>query len=204
MLAFNVFFYQLWVGPLAPWTGSDMGLFVKVPITLDKRTFYYAVLLPLLAVVLVLTKLFLKSRIGSLLIATSESEEKVKSIGHSPYVIKYISLLFSSFLAGLIGSQLTLYLAYVGIDYISPMTNPILVFSVLVGGAGTLVGPFIGSIIYNVLNYLLLVWLGWHATIYLEGIIGISLIVIMIWFRGGLYRAIYRLITGYHLTEVAR
>jgi branched-chain amino acid transport system permease protein len=204
MLAFNVFFYQLWVGPLASWTGSDMGLFVKLPVTLDKSTFYHTVLIPILAILLVLTKIFLKSCIGSLLIATSENEEKVKSIGHNPYVIKYIGLLFSSFLAGLIGTQLTLYLAYVGIDYISPMTNPILVFSVLVGGAGTIIGPFIGSIIYNILNYILLVLLGWHATIYLEGIIGLFLIILMIWFRGGLYRAIYRLIKGYHLPDVVR
>ncbi|MEM2297672.1 MAG: branched-chain amino acid ABC transporter permease [Ignisphaera sp.] len=204
MLAFNVFFYQLWIGPLAPWTGSDLGLVVNLPIVVDRTTRYYLMILLPALLAIVLMKIFLRSRLCSLLIATSESEEKVKALGHDPFKIKYVSLLYSAFLSGMAGSLICLYLGYIGIDYISPFTNPIIVFSALIGGSGTLLGPFIGSILYFALTYGLIMLLGYHASIYLEGIIGVALIVVVLRYRGGLYRTFYKLITGYYKSEPMR
>ncbi|MBS7650740.1 MAG: branched-chain amino acid ABC transporter permease [Candidatus Bathyarchaeia archaeon] len=209
MMAFNIFFYQLFVAPLAPWTGSDMGLTIRRMesfwiIDFSNKTTLYYIMLTVAFLLMILIKIFMKSKYGALLIATSESEFKVESLGYSSFKIKYLSLLFSSFLAGASGALFATFLGYSAIDFIAPTFNIIIVFIALIGGSGTFLGPFIGSFIYIALTYLLTVTMGWHASIYLDGVIGLIIIIVMMKFRGGLYRYLYQLAKGVYVREPMR
>jgi len=209
LMAFNVFFYQLFVAPLAPWTGSDMGLTItKIEsfgiLNFSNKTFLYYTMILLSIVLMILTKLFMKSRFGALLVATSESERKVESLGYSSFRVKYYSLLFSAFLSGISGALFATFLGYSGIDFVSPTFNIMIVFIALIGGSGTFLGPFIGSFIYLALSYSLTVVLGWHSSVYLDGIIGLVIIIVMLRFRGGLYRYLYKVVKDVYVSEPIR
>jgi branched-chain amino acid transport system permease protein len=203
-LAFNVFFYHLFMGPLAPYTGSDLGLSLPPMGSFwfidfgNKRIVHYTFLV-IISCVLIGIKILMKSKFGALLIATSESEEKVRSLGYDPFIIKFLVFVVSATLSGFAGSLFTIFNGYIGPDAISPAFNLPLLFMVLVGGRGTFFGPFIGSCIYLGL----LLYLSGYTYLW-EGILGALTLIIVLRFRGGLYRYIYKLIKGGYIDKPIR
>lgn len=98
---------------------------------------------------------FLKTPVSRLIQATRDDQIAVLSLGKNPNYYKRISIILSAIIAGIAG---TLYATYA--TYIDPssftLEESILILSiVLIGGAGRIIGPVTGAIIYILLPELL-------------------------------------------------
>lgn len=94
---------------------------------------------------------FLKTPISRLIQATRDDQIAVLSLGKNPNHYKRISIMLSAVIAGIAG---TLYATYT--TYIDPssftLDESILILSiVLIGGAGRIIGPITGAVIYILL-----------------------------------------------------
>jgi len=106
-------------------------------------------------VVILFYNWFLKTPISRLIQATRDDQIAVLSLGKNPNYYKRISIIFSAIVAGIAG---TLYATYA--TYIDPssftLDESILILSiVLIGGAGRIIGPVTGAVIYILLPELL-------------------------------------------------
>lgn len=106
-------------------------------------------------VVILFYSWFLKTPISRLIQATRDDQIAVLSLGKNPSYYKRISIILSAIVAGIAG---TLYATYA--TYIDPssftLDESILILSiVLIGGAGRIIGPVTGAIIYILLPELL-------------------------------------------------
>jgi branched-chain amino acid transport system permease protein len=114
---------------------------------------YYLGLL-LVVITMAVVYLVTRSKVGLAMVAIRDDEQAAQVTGVKVFRYKVIALLFSAVLAGLAGG---LY-AYVRLSFwqISIVFSPLWTFdallAVVIGGAGTLVGPVIGSIFLVVLS----------------------------------------------------
>lgn len=106
-------------------------------------------------VVILFYKWFLKTPISRMIQATRDDQIAVLSLGKNPNYYKRISIILSAIVAGIAG---TLYATYA--TYIDPssftLDESILILSiVLIGGAGRIIGPVTGAVVYILLPELL-------------------------------------------------
>jgi len=105
----------------------------------------------------IVTAYVINARIGYALGAIREDEDAAKVMGVNTTMYKTIAFLISSILAGLIGAFAWALKA----QWVLPETAFSLTYTVeaiaivMLGGAGTLLGPLIGGIIYGVSKYYL-------------------------------------------------
>ncbi|MBW2366013.1 MAG: branched-chain amino acid ABC transporter permease [Deltaproteobacteria bacterium] len=109
----------------------------------------------------IVTLLYMRSKIGYALTALREDEDAAKVMGI--YVTKYkiIAFITSACFAGLIGaSSWALKTPYVFPSEVFEIHYTIeAIIIVLLGGAGTLLGPIVGGLIYGVSKYYLSIYL---------------------------------------------
>jgi branched-chain amino acid transport system permease protein len=154
----------------------------------DSRAYYYlALALMLLAtgVVAVLER----SRLGAYLLAIREDEDAAEALGVDTFRYKLCAIVLSAFLTGLGGAFYANYLfslqpnAVFGI----PLSVDIIIRPV-VGGAGTLLGPLLGSLILSPLAEVARIyftrpgWTGLHLVVY-----GLLLISVVLFLPQGAY-----------------
>jgi branched-chain amino acid transport system permease protein len=123
-----------------------------------------------------LTLFFLRSKVGYALTAVREDEDAAKVMGINVTKFKIIAFITSASLAGMIGAVAwALKLTYVfppDVFEIHYTVEAIII--VLLGGAGTLLGPIVGGLIYGLSKYYLAVILpGFQLLIFAPIIIAI-------------------------------
>lgn len=112
------------------------------------RTGYYYTILIFTLVVFLIVYWISRSRLGYNLVAIRENEDAAQSLGVNTYKNKMIALAISSALTAIGG---TFYAQY--ILFIEPATtfgNDVsvnIILPTIIGGAGTVLGPFVGSLI---------------------------------------------------------
>lgn len=147
----------------------------------DNRAYYYlALALMLLATGVV--ALVERSRLGAYLVAIREDEDAAEALGVDTFRYKLYAIVLSAFLTGLGGAFYANYLfslqpnAVFGI----PLSVDIIIRPV-VGGAGTLLGPLLGSLILSPLAEVARIyftrpgWTGLHLVVYGALLVGIVL-----------------------------
>ncbi len=144
-------------------TGGGDGLsgFARPMWMTSVETFYYFALFVFVAVFLFL-RFFVKSRAGISLIGIRESEKRMTSLGYHVDRIKLLSLVVSGGLGGIAGLLNVYFNGYVSPDYFSVDTSAQAIIMIILGGAGTLTGPILGSffVIYmqNILSAVMERW----------------------------------------------
>ncbi|SFR14600.1 urea ABC transporter permease subunit UrtC [Desulfoscipio geothermicus] len=185
--ALSIIFVVLFIGQQAYTGGTNgitnfktiLGFSLSDPAT--KLSLYYIAVLLLLAAY-VFCKLIIDRRIGRVLVAIRDGENRIRFSGYNPTVYKVFVYAISAGLAGLAGA---VYVPQVGI--ISPAEMGIIpsiemVSWVAIGGRGTLTGAIIGAVLVNSLKSVVSesfpdIW---------SYFIGITFIVIVIFMPSGL------------------
>jgi branched-chain amino acid transport system permease protein len=125
------------------------------------ETFYYFALFVFIAVFLFL-RFFVKSRVGISLVGIRESEKRMTSLGYHVDHIKLLSFAVSGGLGGIAGLLNVYFNGYVSPEYFSVDTSAQAIIMIILGGAGTLIGPILGSffVIYmqNILSTVMERW----------------------------------------------
>lgn len=148
---------------------------------LTKFKLFYITLITLI-LVFCICKSLTDRRIGKVLIAIRDGENRARFVGYDPAKYKVFVYAISAVIAGIAGA---LYVTQVGI--ISPVEVGItpsieMVIWVAIGGKGTLVGPMIGALSVNGLKTLVsesfpAVW---------SYFIGFVFIIVILWLPGGI------------------
>jgi branched-chain amino acid transport system permease protein len=108
------------------------------------ETFYYLSFFVFVAVFLFL-RFFAASRAGISLVGIRESEKRMTSLGYNVDRVKLLSFVVSGGLGGISGLLYVYFNGYASPDYFSVDTSAQAITMIILGGAGTLIGPIIGS-----------------------------------------------------------
>lgn len=88
----------------------------------------------------------LRSRFGKVLIAIRENEERAMMLGYDVMRYKLVAVILSATLSALAGAGYGLLFGYVGASFASVQYSIFPLLWVLLGGAGTLLGPLVGTV----------------------------------------------------------
>ena len=125
-------------------------------------TFWADVFVPIIAVTAALvTLIYMRSKIGYALTALREDEDAAKVMGINVTKFKIIAFITSASFAGLVGaSSWALKTPYVFPPEVFEIHYTIEAITiVLLGGAGTLLGPLVGGLIYGISKYYLSIFI---------------------------------------------
>lgn len=156
-------------------------LFLGQNVDLTSAAVRYNLALALLASALVVTFLLVRSPTGRVLVAIRENEERTKMLGYGTYRYKLFALVLSGTIAAAAGAAYALLFAYVGATFASIQYSIFPLLWTLMGGAGTVAGPFIGT--------LLMFYLGDVSSGYTSAyllVVGIALILLILFFPKGI------------------
>ena len=137
------------------WTRGDEGLVlpeaarsVHLPglqLNLTDPSTRYFIALTLLAVCLIIVYRLVNGPTGRALIAIRENEERTRMLGYNTFAIKLKAVVISGTLCAAAGATYALLFAYIGSSFASIQYSIDALLFTLVGGAGTILGPLLGS-----------------------------------------------------------
>lgn len=109
------------------------------------RDGYYWTVLLIVCVLLWGTKAFMKSPMGTAIVAVRENERRASAIGYKPRALRVVAFVVSNALAGIAGALHAGFLLFVSPEILHWMLSGQVIIAVILGGSGTLVGPMIGA-----------------------------------------------------------
>jgi branched-chain amino acid transport system permease protein len=140
--------------------GSSLGLVVPSGSSPAQFLFagklpYYYVILAMTVVALAITRLIERSRMGYALAAIRENEDAAEASGVNALATKLSAMAVSSFLTALGGTFYAQYFAYIDPSLtFGPAISIQGLLPAIVGGAGTVVGPLLGSFVLTPISEL--------------------------------------------------
>jgi branched-chain amino acid transport system permease protein len=165
-------------------TLGDQGFIVKAQpffgVGFHEPAMKYNGALALFAVGLLACLALRLSPIGRVLIAIRENEERTRLLGYISFLYKLLAVAISGTLSAAAGAAYAILFSYVGSTFASIhySINPLL--CTLLGGAGTLLGPLLGT---GLMFYIVDFASGWTSA-YLF-VVGVVLVALVLWFPPG-------------------
>lgn len=146
------------------------------------------------AIAAFVTLYYIRGKVGYALMALKEDEGAARVMGINVTKYKIIAFITSSFFAGLIGSMAwALKNTYVFPGDVFNITYTIeCIIIVIIGGAGTLLGPVVGGLVYGLSKYWLAVFLSGYQLLIFAPIV----IIIIVLFPEGIVGIIRRRTKG--------
>jgi branched-chain amino acid transport system permease protein len=173
-------------------TGGPEGLAILPTPSLAGMVFvskhsYAALMLGYLLITYAATKVLESSRPGFYLFAVRDDEEAAAAAGVNPLLVRTGALALSAFLSGIGGSLFAQYFLYLDPTHvISPELSFQFALLPALGGLGTAIGPVLGSFAITPLSELLRSYLGDAASGLHLALYGGVLVVVMLYFPGGI------------------
>jgi len=149
--------------------------------SLVNPTVRYNLALALFAGALILCFILVRSRVGRVLVAIRENEERVKMLGYHTFRYKLLALAVSGLLSGAAGAAYALMFGYVGATFASIEYSIYALLWVLLGGSGTILGPIVGAL----LMFYLVEWTS-EVTESYRIVVGAALVLLTLFFPKGI------------------
>ncbi len=141
-------------------TGGDEGFVVDAArrtiagLDLALDGYRYGLALGLFAVALVCCLWLVRSPFGRIMVAMRENQERSRMLGYNPFTIKLTALVISGLYAGAAGASYALLFGYVGASFATIQYSILPMLYVLLGGAGTVLGPLVGAaVMFYLIDY---------------------------------------------------
>lgn len=134
------------------WTRGDEGFVIRqatrqiAGLDLTEPTTRYFAALVLFTGALFVTARMMQVRFGHVLIAIRENEERTTMLGYDVFRHKFLAVVISGTISGAAGAGYALLFGYVGATFVSVQYSIFPLLWVLLGGAGTTIGPLIGAV----------------------------------------------------------
>ncbi len=146
----------------------------------DPTVRYNAALL-LFACCLLACLALVRSPIGRVFVAIRENEPRTRMLGYNTFAYKLLALVVSGTMAGAAGAAYALLFAYVGSTFASFQYSIFALLWTLLGGVGTVLGPFVGA---GLMFYLVDIASGFTSSYLL--VVGVVLVGLVLWYPKGL------------------
>jgi branched-chain amino acid transport system permease protein len=128
----------------------SLGLHLPWSLT-DSMPFYYFTLL-LVALAISLLVGIVGSPFGYALRGIRESETRMIALGYNVWRYKFAGFVLAAVFAGIAGSLYAYYNRFVSPDYLHVARSAEVLLMVILGGAGTLIGPAVGAVLIVLLE----------------------------------------------------
>jgi len=122
---------------------------------LGNHVVFYYVVLGLLVAVVVLASRLVSSEFGLVLRGGRDNERRLAAIGFPPYCYRLVAFTIAGGIAGLAGALMANHASFVSPALMSWQMSGELLAMVILGSAGTLIGPVFGAAIYLVFAQML-------------------------------------------------
>jgi branched-chain amino acid transport system permease protein len=159
-VVFSLIFYFLAV--TNKWlTGGDDGISFTLPPTFrvggfeksfTDPTFQYFFILATVALCFWLMQRLITSPLGRALVAIRDNDLRASLIGLNVYVLRLVAFVLAGFLAGVAGALFAFFGRYASASYMFYHVSGEAVVWTIVGGAGTLLGPLVGTTLFIVVR----------------------------------------------------
>lgn len=175
-------------GLALPAAARELDLGVAVFGLTDPAT-RYVLAFCLFATVMAITLALVRAPFGRVLVAIRENEERTRMLGYDVFRAKLAAVVVSGSISAAAGAAYALLFGHVGAGFAAIQYSILPLLWVLVGGAATVLGPLIGTLVMFYLidlsNDLLNAWLpGWNLSHL--GIVGAALVLLVLFFPKGL------------------
>ncbi|MEQ8228778.1 MAG: branched-chain amino acid ABC transporter permease [Rhodospirillales bacterium] len=183
-----------------PLTGGDDGLPFSLPplftwgedfaLTLSDPTVQYYFIIICVGICYTLLGVILKSPLGWAFRTVKENDMRASLIGLNVYLIRLTAFVAAGFIAGVAGALFAFFGRYASASYMFYHVSGEAVVWAIIGGAGTLLGPVIGtSLLITLREELSHVW---EHYLILVGVIVILVVIFAPKGLGGLWHALVR------------
>ncbi len=184
---------------LSKWTGGDNGL-LDVPrpafalfgfdlVDLKGAHAYYVFVALIFLGVYVGARRVIDSPFGSTLVAIRENESRASAVGFDTRHFKMLAFTLSGAVTALAGALYGMLINYVPLDNIAMAMSENIVIMTVIGGTGSLLGSLLGAGTLVLMGEILSsIWPRWPL------VLGVLLILIVVFLRGGLWGGVESLI----------
>ena len=137
----------------APVTGGDDGFALAASnrtlfgFDLSTDTPRFLAALTIFAVGLLISLALVRSPFGRTMVAMRENEDRSRMLGYNPFTVKLAALTLSGLYSGAAGAGYAILFGYVGASFATIQYSILPMLYVLMGGAGTTLGPFLGALL---------------------------------------------------------
>lgn len=175
------------------WTRGDEGFTLSGParsffaLDLADPTVRYNLALLLLAAAIAVVFFLVRSPRGRVLVAIRENEERAAMLGYDTFRYRLFALTLSGLIAATAGAAYGLLFAYVGATFASIQYSIFPLLWTLLGGAGTVAGPFLGTLAMTILVDIT----SEYTSAYLLAV-GIALVLLVLFFPRGVLGSVRR------------
>jgi branched-chain amino acid transport system permease protein len=157
------------------------GSFAGLAFDLGNPTTRYNIALLLFSICLLGCHGLVRSGVGRVLIAVRENEERTMMLGYNTFRYKLAALALSGAISGAAGAAYALLFAYVGASFASIQYSILPLLWVLLGGAGTTLGPLLGT----ALVFYMVDASSEYTSSYML-VVGVALVLLVLWFPKGI------------------
>ncbi|HET7190357.1 MAG TPA: branched-chain amino acid ABC transporter permease [Pseudolabrys sp.] len=172
-VVFSLIFYFLAVS--MKWlTGGDDGINFSMPPTFTfgksiwsftDQTFQYFFILATVALCFYLMHRVVRSPLGKAFLAIRDNDVRASLIGLNVYLLRLVAFVMAGFLAGVAGALFAFFGRYASATYMFYQVSGEAVVWAIVGGAGMLFGPIIGTSVFILIRELVSTHWEHHALI---------------------------------------
>jgi branched-chain amino acid transport system permease protein len=175
----------------AEWTRGDDGIVLgretrrivmgDLHLDLTDPATRYMLALAVFSIVLFITLIAVRSAFGRVLVAIRENEERTRMLGFDTFANKLAAMVLSGTICAAAGAAYALLFGYIGSTFAGVQYSILPLLWVLLGGAATTLGPFVGTLfMYYVIDVT-----SSYTSAYLL-IVGAALILLVLFFPKGI------------------
>src|SRR5262249_2258307 len=124
----------------------------SVQLSFTDSTFQYFFILATVALCFWLLQRLIRSPLGRAFLAIRNNDVRASLIGLNVYLLRLIAFVLAGFLAGVAGALFAFFGRYASATYMFYHVSGEAVVWAIVGGAGTLFGPLVGTAIFIVVR----------------------------------------------------
>jgi branched-chain amino acid transport system permease protein len=158
-------------------TRSNFGSFINIE---NNINLYYFILVSLIICLFLIHKIT-RSRFGLVIEGSRSNEQRMRSIGFDTYRYRLICYVIAGCICGYAGALLGNFTNFISPEMMDWAASGELIFMVILGGTGSLLGPVFGAAAFVILEE----WLS-GLTLYWHFIFGALLIIVVLFARGGI------------------
>ena len=152
---------------------------ITIPLASPRALFYFVALVA--AAVYALCRGIVASRYGRVLEAIRENEQRCEFIGYDVRTYKLATFTVSAALAGLCGALYAPFAGFASPELLAFSMSGKVIVMALIGGLGTLVGPFAGGVFLTALESFVSQWVKNYIVV-----IGLTFVAMVLFFPAGL------------------